>query len=94
MRIVTRVNGDTVQDARIGEMTFSIAEVIAELSALMTLEVGDVIATGTPHGVGMSFDPPRFLQVGDEVVVEVDGLGRLVNTVVAADCHHGEDERR
>lgn len=92
--IVTRVNGGTVQKALIGDMTFSVAEIIAELSTLMTLEAGDVIATGTPHGVGMSFDPPRWLQAGDEVVVEIDGVGRLVNTVAAAGGPHGEDERR
>lgn len=92
--IVTRINGDTVQKALIGDMMFSIAEIIAELSTLMTLEVGDIIATGTPHGVGMSFDPPRFLQAGDEVVVEIDGVGRLVNTVAGTGNPHGEDERR
>lgn len=92
--IVTRVNGDTVQKARIGDMTFSIAEIIAEVSTLMTLEVGDIIATGTPHGVGMSFDPPRWLQAGDEVAVEIDGVGRLVNTVAAVGGPQGEDERR
>jgi 2-keto-4-pentenoate hydratase/2-oxohepta-3-ene-1,7-dioic acid hydratase in catechol pathway len=93
LRIRTRVNGALVQDDRVGNMTFSVADLVAEISMLMTLEVGDIIATGTPSGVGMSFDPPRFLQPGDEVAVEIAGIGELSNTVVADDGAYPEVER-
>jgi 2-keto-4-pentenoate hydratase/2-oxohepta-3-ene-1,7-dioic acid hydratase in catechol pathway len=75
------VNGVLKQNSNTGRMVHSIAEQIAYLSRHVTLQPGDVIATGTPAGVGM----PRgeFLQVGDEVTIEIDGLGRLVNRMVA-----------
>lgn len=94
LSIVTRVNGETVQDDRLGSMTFSVADLIAEVSALMTLEVGDVIATGTPQGVGLSFDPPRFLRPGDEVVVDIERVGRLINVVTAEGDSRSEAEDR
>jgi 2-keto-4-pentenoate hydratase/2-oxohepta-3-ene-1,7-dioic acid hydratase in catechol pathway len=75
------VNGDLRQDARLGDMIFGIAETIAEVSRIVPLERGDLIAMGTPSGVGFSFDPPRFLQEGDRVVCEIEGIGRLDNTV-------------
>lgn len=77
------VNGELRQRARAGDMTFSIAEQIAHLTAAFTLEPGDVIFTGTPAGVGQGFDPPRFLKAGDTVRVEIDGLGHMENTVIA-----------
>jgi 2-keto-4-pentenoate hydratase/2-oxohepta-3-ene-1,7-dioic acid hydratase in catechol pathway len=73
------VNGETVQDSRTSRMFFGVAEIISYCSMAFTLEPGDVIATGTPSGVGAFRDPPRFLQDGDEVVVEIEGIGRLVN---------------
>ena len=77
----TRVNGRMVQDGTTADMIFSVAETIAFLSRVMTLEPGDIIATGTPAGVGNSRDPKLFLQPGDIVEVEVDGIGVLRNPV-------------
>jgi 2-keto-4-pentenoate hydratase/2-oxohepta-3-ene-1,7-dioic acid hydratase in catechol pathway len=75
------VNGELRQEARLGDMIFGAAETIAEVSRIVPLERGDLIAMGTPSGVGFSFDPPRFLQDGDRVVCEIEGIGRLDNTV-------------
>lgn len=77
------LNGETMQDSNTGELIFKIPELIEHLSSVMTLEPGDVIATGTPAGVGFSKQPPRWLQPGDECVVRVEGLGELRNPVVA-----------
>jgi len=77
----TRVNGETVQDGTTADMVFGVAETIAFLSRIMTLEPGDIIATGTPAGVGMSRDPKLFLKSGDVVEVEIDGIGTLRNPV-------------
>jgi 2-keto-4-pentenoate hydratase/2-oxohepta-3-ene-1,7-dioic acid hydratase in catechol pathway len=76
------VNGERRQDSWAKEMIFSVAELIEFLSRGMTLEPGDVILTGTPHGVGFVMDPPVFLQPGDVVGCEIDGLGRIENPVV------------
>jgi 2-keto-4-pentenoate hydratase/2-oxohepta-3-ene-1,7-dioic acid hydratase in catechol pathway len=65
-------------------MIFSVAEIISFLSRTMTLEVGDVIATGTPHGVGFTRTPPRFLEDGDLVRLEVNEIGALENPVSVA----------
>lgn len=81
LRIASRVNGVTVQDSTTAEMIFSIAELISYLSRVMTLEVGDVITTGTPAGVGMAKVPPLYLVDGDVVEVEIEGLGILSNPV-------------
>ena len=80
----TRVNGETVQDGSTAEMIFGVAETIAFLSQIMTLEPGDLIATGTPAGVGNSRTPALFLHPGDIVEVEIPGVGRLRNPVVEA----------
>ena len=79
----TRVNGETVQDGNTSSMIFGVAETIAFLSQIMTLEPGDIIATGTPAGVGGSRTPPLFLKAGDVVEVEIDGVGTLRNPVAA-----------
>jgi acylpyruvate hydrolase len=79
----TRVNRVLVQDGTTASMIFGVAETIAFLSQMMTLEVGDIIATGTPAGVGNSRTPPLFLEPGDVVEVEVDGIGTLRNPVAA-----------
>jgi acylpyruvate hydrolase len=79
-----RVNGETVQDGNTAEMIFSVAETIAFLSQIMTLEPGDIIATGTPAGVGNSRDPKLFLHPGDVVEVEIEGVGMLRNPVAEA----------
>lgn len=78
-----RVNGQTKQDSRTSQLIFGIDALIAFISETITLEPGDVIATGTPPGVGFARKPPVFLQDGDVVEVEVDGLGVLRNPVVA-----------
>ncbi len=81
LAISARVNGQVVQDSRTSEMIFQIPQIIAYLSAYMTLNPGDVIATGTPHGVGMGRRPPLWLKDGDVVECEVEGVGLLRNTV-------------
>lgn len=77
----TFVNGELRQKARFGELIFDIPTIIETLSRTMTLLPGDVIATGTPEGVGIGFAPPRYLKRGDEVRIEIDGLGTLANPV-------------
>ena len=76
-----RVNGEVRQRASTRDLIFDIPTLIATISAGIALEPGDVIATGTPAGVGIGFDPPRFLKSGDVVEVAIAGLGRLVNTI-------------
>ncbi len=80
--LTTKVNGQEVQRASTANMIFSVAKVIAFLSTLMTLEPGDIIATGTPSGVGFKRTPPLFLHDGDSVEVEIEGIGRIRNPVV------------
>lgn len=80
----TRVNGATVQDGTTAEMIFGIAELIEFLTRIMTLEPGDIIATGTPAGVARAHTPPRFLKAGDVVEVEIQGIGTLKNRVLEA----------
>ena len=83
LRIRCRLNGEVMQDASTADMIFSVAELIAYVSSAITLEPGDVIATGTPPGVGFVRTPPVYLQPGDVGAVEIDGLGTLTNPVVA-----------
>jgi 2-keto-4-pentenoate hydratase/2-oxohepta-3-ene-1,7-dioic acid hydratase in catechol pathway len=78
------VNGELRQTLNTGGMVYDIGAQIAELSAVMTLEPGDLIATGTTSGAGFGFNPPKFLQPGDVVRVEVDGLGHIENRVIVA----------
>jgi 2-keto-4-pentenoate hydratase/2-oxohepta-3-ene-1,7-dioic acid hydratase in catechol pathway len=75
------VNSDLRQDANTRDMIFDIPTLIETISAGITLQPGDIIATGTPEGVGAGLDPPRFLQRGDMVAIEIEGIGRLVNDV-------------
>jgi 2-keto-4-pentenoate hydratase/2-oxohepta-3-ene-1,7-dioic acid hydratase in catechol pathway len=75
------LNGETMQDSSTGQMIFSVAEIIAYVSRVITLEPGDLIATGTPAGVGVFRDPKVLLKDGDEVTVEIEGLGALTNPV-------------
>lgn len=79
--IRARVNGELRQDSTTDLLITGIADIIAELSSGMTLLPGTVIATGTPSGVGMGFDPPRFLHPGDTVECEIEGIGVLRSTV-------------
>ena len=75
------LNGETVQDSNTKQLIFKIPELIAYLSHVVTLRPGDLIFTGTPPGVGMARDPQLWLKAGDNVVCEVDGIGRLENSV-------------
>jgi 2-keto-4-pentenoate hydratase/2-oxohepta-3-ene-1,7-dioic acid hydratase in catechol pathway len=77
------LNGEAVQDSNTANMVFGVAEVIAYVTRTITLEPGDLIATGTPAGVGAFRKPPLFMQPGDEITIEIEGLGSLTNPVVA-----------
>ena len=83
LRVQTRVNGETVQDGRTDEMVYTVGDTLSLISHTFTLRPGDLLATGTPSGVGYARTPPWLLQPGDVVEVEVDRLGVLTNTVVA-----------
>lgn len=83
LAIRLRVNGVTKQDGNTSQMIFSIAQIIVVLSAGMTLEPGDIIATGTPSGVGFSRNPPEFLYPGDVMETEIEGIGILRNSVTS-----------
>lgn len=83
LTLETRVNGELRQDSNTQDMVFPVAELVSDLSQIMTLEPGDVIYTGTPEGVIMGMRDKVWLQPGDEVACEVEGLGRLVTTLVA-----------
>jgi 2-keto-4-pentenoate hydratase/2-oxohepta-3-ene-1,7-dioic acid hydratase in catechol pathway len=82
LRIQFRLNGDTMQNSNTNQLIFKIPELVEYLSRSITLEPGDVIATGTPPGVGFARKPPVFLKDGDVCEVEIDGLGILINGVV------------
>ncbi len=77
----SHLNGEQMQIGRIDDLVFSVPRLIAILSEAMTLEPGDVVVTGTPSGVGYARTPPVFMKPGDVIEVEVEGLGRLTNTV-------------
>ncbi|MFI0446344.1 fumarylacetoacetate hydrolase family protein [Actinomadura sp. 6N118] len=81
LRVETTVNGERRQSAPVKDLIFDIPELIATISAGITLLPGDLIATGTPAGVGIGFDPPRFLTTGDVIEVTITGLGTLRNRV-------------
>lgn len=80
LRIQFRMNGKTLQDSTTEQLIFSVPELIAHLSGFIALEPGDLISTGTPPGVGFARKPPIYIQPGDEMEVEVEGLGILKNT--------------
>ena len=81
LRLVTKVNGEIRQDAYVSQLIFDIPTLIETLSKVMTLEPGDLIATGTCAGVGIGFDPPKFLKTGDVVAITIDPIGTLTNPV-------------
>jgi 2-keto-4-pentenoate hydratase/2-oxohepta-3-ene-1,7-dioic acid hydratase in catechol pathway len=81
LHLKTWVNGELRQDSHVSKLIFDVATLIETLSAAMTLQPGDIIATGTPVGVGIGFTPPKFLRHGDQVRVAVTGLGELNNRV-------------
>jgi len=76
------VNDELRQDANTRDMIFDIPAIIAAISASMTLSTGDIIATGTPAGVGIGFDPPKFLHPGDRVRIAIDGIGEIDNAII------------
>lgn len=78
------LNGATMQDSNTDQLIFGVPELIEFLSRTITLEPGDVIATGTPSGVGFARKPPVYLKPGDEMIVDIEGIGKLNNPVVAA----------
>ena len=80
-KIQSRINGELRQDSTTDRMIFHVPYVIAELSQGMTLRPGTIISMGTPAGVGMGFDPPKWLHPGDVVACSIDGIGTLTNTV-------------
>lgn len=82
LEIKTTLNGQVMQDWNTSDMIFSVPRLIEFLSASTTLRPGTVIFTGTPHGVGFARNPPVYLQPGDEVTVEVEGIGKLTNPIV------------
>jgi 2-keto-4-pentenoate hydratase/2-oxohepta-3-ene-1,7-dioic acid hydratase in catechol pathway len=82
LRIQTRVNGETRQDSNTSNLIFDIPTLIEFLSGSTTLLAGSVILTGTPNGVGMAMKPPRFLQPGDVVEIEIEKIGVLSNPVM------------
>lgn len=77
------VNGEVRQEVKTSELIYNVWEQIAHLSTVMTLEPGDVLATGTPSGVGVAMKPPQFRKVGDVMRVEIDGIGHIENVVIA-----------
>ena len=81
LRLVTKVNGEVRQDAYVSQLIFDIPTLIETLSKVMTLEPGDIIATGTCAGVGIGFDPPKFLKPGDVVAITIEPIGTLENPV-------------
>ena len=76
------LNGEVMQEATTADLIFGVDELVSFIGEAITLAPGDLIATGTPEGVGAFRDPPVFLQDGDEIVVEIEGIGRLANRVV------------
>jgi len=81
LKLVTKVNGEVRQDAVVSDLIFDIPTLIETITSTMTLIPGDIIATGTPVGVGIGFNPPKFMKSGDKVSVAISGLGELNNNV-------------
>ncbi len=80
--LITTVNGERRQHARLRDLIFDVPAIVEAISAYVPLEPGDLIATGTPAGVGIGFKPPRYLKPGDTVTVSISGIGELTNPVV------------
>lgn len=83
LRVQTWLNGELMQDGHTKDMIFPVAHIISYISQVVTLEVGDMIFTGTPEGVGAGRKPPVWLSAGGEIVVEVEGIGRLTNPITS-----------
>lgn len=89
LRVISRLNGEVMQDGDVSDLIFPIPELIAYISTFTPLSPGDVIATGTPEGVGSSRKPPRFMAAGDTLEVEIPGIGTLINTVADEPAQQG-----
>jgi 2-keto-4-pentenoate hydratase/2-oxohepta-3-ene-1,7-dioic acid hydratase in catechol pathway len=83
LAISLSIGGENLQQSNTRELIFKIPELVEFISSVVTLEPGDVVATGTPAGVGFARKPPRYLRPGDEVSIRVEGIGELRNPVVA-----------
>jgi 2-keto-4-pentenoate hydratase/2-oxohepta-3-ene-1,7-dioic acid hydratase in catechol pathway len=83
LAISLELSGEVLQDSNTSNLIFGVPKLVAYLSSVFTLEPGDIIATGTPSGVGFARKPPRYLKAGDECRVRIEGLGELYNPVVA-----------
>lgn len=83
LNISLKLNGEYKQNSNTRHMIFKIPDLIAHLTSGITLQPGDVIATGTPEGVGISYNPPQFMKAGDKVEIEIENVGKLSNVVVA-----------
>jgi len=81
LRIQSRLNGQVMQDANTDDMIFSVAETIALLAEVLTLEPGDVIVMGTPAGVGQARNPPVWMKAGDTIEIEIERVGLLSNPI-------------
>ena len=88
LRVQTRVNGQPMQDATTDQMVYTVGDTLAHISHTFTLLPGDLLATGTPAGVGYGRTPPVLLQPGDVVEVDIEGLGVLRNTIAGNDSRH------
>lgn len=93
LQVISRLNGSVMQQGDVSDLIFPIPELIAYISAFTPLSPGDVIATGTPEGVGSSRKPPRFMAAGDTLEVEIPGIGTLVNTVADEPAREQGDAR-
>ena len=83
LNIKTRLNGETVQSSNTEQMIFSVSRTVSLLSEIMTLEPGDLIAMGTPSGVGHARRPPLWMKPGDVCEIDIEGIGILTNPVIA-----------
>lgn len=83
LQLTTRVNDEIRQNSRTDDLIFDCFDIVEHLSTAFTLEAGTVIATGTPAGVGLYWDPPKMLKAGDEVSITIEGIGTLTNPVIA-----------
>lgn len=84
LNITCHINGELRQASNTADMIFTVPQIISYISRYLTLTPGDVICTGTPHGVALGMDPAPWLQPGDQMVVEVQGLGKLTNSIIAS----------
>lgn len=88
LQVTTRVNGEVVQDGNTEEMVYTLGETLAHISKTFTLRPGDLLATGTPSGVGYAREPQWLLQPGDTVEVEIERIGKISNTIVGNEARH------